>query len=289
MSKLNYPIGSILFNVANNFINNELADNTKYLLFIKVKLDNGSWVSVHRAVLLTKETSDSYLYFLNWQKSLKLEYFGDESKFKTVAVQYVKYSNSLEISTIDDTSHNTPNHNVPYLFGSKRLFHSSAVNNSQFMNKNYFVNDFSNINILKDAITRFFNEELTINNRYFVILKIQFTDGQWLSFHKGIVLSKTYLDDYLNYVMNELELKYESYSDENEYKIISFNYFTIPKNRWNSFKDDKWIHFVRKPKSIKLRSSPFNKYNLPVDNSYNNWGIILSSANNLNIIDFIGC
>ena len=46
---------------------------------------------VHKATLITKETLEDYINFVNWQLGMKNTLYGDETKYRTVAFEYIKY------------------------------------------------------------------------------------------------------------------------------------------------------------------------------------------------------
>ena len=78
----------------------DLLENRKYYLILKIKLSDGKWVSVHKAILISRETMDDYIEFVNWQ----LSFHADESKFRTIVFQFIEYNpfnnkNPLKIIT----------------------------------------------------------------------------------------------------------------------------------------------------------------------------------------------
>lgn len=121
-------------------------------------------------------------------------------------------------------------------------------------------------------LQNFFNEELDSNNRYFLLLKVRLGKFGWRTFHHGIITSQSYLDNYINFIQSQVDISVEHYKDEDLYEAVAFHYFIIPKNRWDQFSENKWVHVARKP-SIAIKIDDFhNKYNIPLNNNYSSWG-----------------
>ena len=140
--------------------------------------------------------------------------------------------------------------------------------------KYYDINKYKS---LENIITTFFNEELGVNQRYFLLLKVQLVFG-WRTLHHGVITSRSYSNNYLQFVKSQLNLLSEEYNNEENYIKVAFHYFIIPKDRWNQFPEGKWMHISRKP-SQNIKIDDFhNKYNIPLNILYSSWGNITFSS-----------
>lgn len=138
---------------------------------------------------------------------------------------------------------------------------------------------------LQNIITTFFNEELDINQRYFLLLKVQLGELGWRTFHHGIITSRSYFSNYINFVQSQLDITSEEYKNEDDYVKVAFHYFIIPKDRWNQFPMEKWMHIARKP-SLVIKIDDFHsKYNIPINKDYSSWGDITFSSSQIMIIE----
>lgn len=147
------------------------------------------------------------------------------------------------------------------------------------------VYDFKEIGSLNKIITKFYNEEMDNNTRYFLLLKVRLGEYGWRTFHHGIITSSSYLDSYIDFINSQLDISIEEYKDEGNYEKIGFHYFPIPKSRWDQFDEGKWIHVARKPsQTIKLEDF-HKKYNIPLNMNYSNWGDVTFSSNDVLIIE----
>ena len=130
-------------------------------------------------------------------------------------------------------------------------------------------------NSLYNIINTFFNDELNENQRYFLLLKIRLGNYGWRTLHHGIITSRSYMDNYIEFVKSQINLLSEEYKDEDNYQLIVFQYFQIPKSRWSQFPESKWTHINRKP-SVTLKIEDFhNKYKIPLNMNYDSWGNVI--------------
>ena len=53
--------------------------------------------------------------------------------------------------------------------------------------------------LLSMIINQFFSY-LEVDNKYFLLMRIQFSNGSFKTLHKGIVISKNSLEDYIDFV-----------------------------------------------------------------------------------------
>ena len=139
--------------------------------------------------------------------------------------------------------------------------------------------------ILKRIITTFFNSELVENQRYFLLLKVQVGEYGWKTFHHGIITSRSYCNNYIEFVNSKLLTSGEHYKNENTYERVAFQYFTIPKERWEQFPEDKWVHISRNPGETIKMSDFHRKYNIPLNIDYQTWGTVTLSTNQVLIIE----
>lgn len=156
----------------------------------------------------------------------------------------------------------------------------------QFITINYPLSslDCSQPNILKNTISRFFKEYITdINRKYFILLKVKYINGSTYSLHTGVIITKNSLTSYLDYVSFQLSLKSEDYKNEEEYNYIIFDYFEIPKDKENYFKESRWdeLKFI---KIRKLKTFLFDKYLLPINMNYLSWGEVYLDTDSVKIV-----
>ena len=117
--------------------------------------------------------------------------------------------------------------------------------------------------LLSIIINQFF-EYLELDNKYFLLMRIQFSNGSFKTLHKGIVISKDSKDRYIEYTKNLLSLRSNDYQPEHYSKII-FNFFLIDKDK-EQYYIDKWSELLNSPKPIKLEK--FGNYLLPLNTNY---------------------
>ena len=147
------------------------------------------------------------------------------------------------------------------------------------------VYDFGENGSLNSIITKFYNEELNLNNRYFLLLKVRLGTYGWRTFHHGIITSKSYLDNYIEYINSQLNIAIEEYKDDELYEKVAFHYFVIPKSRWSQFPEGKWTHVARKPSQTIKIADFHSKYNIPLNNKYEIWGELVFSSSQIMIIE----
>jgi hypothetical protein len=156
---------------------------------------------------------------------------------------------------------------------------------NKFLIKSYITRDLLVYkDIIKISSTNFFNEILINfaspkNNKFFILLKVKYKDGSILTYHKGVIVNKNSLADYLEFLNHILEFKSDNYKEEDDYNEIIFNYLPIPHEREHQFNESKWIDLTKK-EIVKLKLSNFNNYKLPQNNNYLTWGKIF--VNNVN-------
>jgi hypothetical protein len=134
------------------------------------------------------------------------------------------------------------------LFSGTKGFH----NKSNLKDLRLKMYEFKDYQLLNQIITTFFHDELDINNRYFLLLKVRMGEYGWRTFHHGIVTSSSYFDNYIEFIQSQLAISIEQYNDEKFYEKVCFHYFMIPKNRWNQFPVGKWGCSISQENQIKL-------------------------------------
>ena len=97
-------------------------------------------------------------------------------------------------------------------------------------------------------------------------------DYTWRTLHRGIITSRSYVNNYYDFVKSQLNILSEEYNNEDGYTLVAFQYFVIPKSRWDQFPEGKWMHIQRKA-SQKVQISDFhNERNIPINMNYTSWG-----------------
>ena len=67
-------------------------------------------------------------------------------------------------------------------------------------------------NFLKRVFSQFFTKFIILSNRkYFLLLRLQYSNGSIKTLHKGLVVSSESLDDYIKYCNDILSLKSNNY------------------------------------------------------------------------------
>ena len=84
--------GTMLENIIKDFFFGNLNLTKKYYIILKIKTSNHKWVNIHKSIMVTPECVYEYIDFVNWQIRIKENvYLGDESKFRTIAFEYLFY------------------------------------------------------------------------------------------------------------------------------------------------------------------------------------------------------
>src|SRR5579859_529426 len=137
--------------------------------------------------------------------------------------------------------------------------------------------------ILKQYINRFFENRIRKNPNkiYFILLKLRSRDTKkYVTLHKGLIINNTSINEYINYINNQLSIKSNYYTETVMDQII-FEYFEVPNNKLNHFKN-KLNNFIEKDKSnnsdIKFHNFSNSTINLkiPLNRNYEGWFKILS-------------
>ena len=163
---------------------------------------------------------------------------------------------------------------------NKHFHHKSGLKN--LIVKYYNILNFQS---LENIIKAFFNDELQENQRYFLLLKVRLGDYSWRTLHHGIITSRSYVDNYYEFIQSQLNILSEEYNNEDNYTLVAFQYFVIPKSRWSQFPEGKWMHIQRKP-SEKINIKDFHlKYNIPINMDYTTWGEIIFSSSQILVIE----
>lgn len=131
-------------------------------------------------------------------------------------------------------------------------------------------------------IKAFFKDVINISDRkFFILLRLHYDDGSIRTLHKGLVVSKTALNDYITLCKNLISIKSNDYTSRAIMKV-TFNYFIIDLGR-EQYYIDKWSELdVQNTKPISL--TPFGKYKLPSNNNYSSWGVIMSETDHVLMI-----
>nr|QWL17552.1 DNA polymerase [Chroogomphus rutilus] len=135
-------------------------------------------------------------------------------------------------------------------------------------------------NILKQYIFKFFENRIreNPNKLYFVILKLRAKDTtSYKSLHKGLIINSTSFNNYIKYINNQLSLKSNYYTETVMDQII-FEYFEVPNNKLNYFKN-KLVNFIdiNIPNDIKFYdfSNSTITLKIPLNRNYESWVNIL--------------
>ena len=152
-------------------------------------------------------------------------------------------------------------------------------------------NIFSN-GLLSKVISEFFAEFIKNDadgnpRKYFLLLKIQFSNGTLFTLHKGLVVSKSSEISYINYCNKSLSRKSNDYSEDLVISV-NFNFFLIEKSR-EKYYIDKWqelSNIDKGPQQIRLLkfSNSSVAHKMPANRDYLNWGLIVNNSDELLII-----
>ena len=91
---------------------------------------------------------------------------------------------------------------------------------NKFLIKIYQTKDFnSHKDILKKCTSKFFKKILFNfhGNKFFLLLKVKYQNDSILTFHKGVIVNKNSLADYLDFLNHILEFKSDNYKEENDF------------------------------------------------------------------------
>ena len=113
---------------------------------------------------------------------------------------------------------------------------------------------------------------------------MKYLDNSVYSLHKGVVITKKSLLQYLDYVKFQLSNKSEDYKNEADYTHIIFDYFVISKDKEAHFNESNWKELSSLSIKPKLKTFIFEKANLPVNMDYNSWGFLHTYTDDMRVI-----
>ena len=110
------------------------------------------------------------------------------------------------------------------------------INN--FLIKSYSFNDqLLSGNILNKIVETFFSS-LKDGEKYFLLLRLEYSSGRIVTLHKGLIISNNEAKEYLQFINNTLSIKSNDYTD-NVVSLLTFNYFLIDKKKLGTYQE-KW-------------------------------------------------
>ena len=130
------------------------------------------------------------------------------------------YPSLTDVSYIDISLYSTTVMLKPKI-NIRREGFSSVIFNIKF--------NFIEFNTFRNITSTFF-KSLKSDKKYFLLLRVKYQDGNIVSLHKGIIVTKKSKIKYLDYIKNILSIKSNDYTELVISEII-FDYFIIDKNR----------------------------------------------------------
>ena len=154
-----------------------------------------------------------------------------------------------------------------------------------FLIKSYAFNDklLLSANTLNHIIQSFFSG-LKSGEKYFILLRIEYTSGRIVTLHRGLILGNTESREYLQYIHNILSIKSNDYTDE-LVSLLTFNYFLIEKKRLPAY-TEKWTELLKDFDKVTLEkfgNSTISVF-LPLNRDYKSWGTLLAQSREFLIV-----
>ena len=156
------------------------------------------------------------------------------------------------------------------------------INN--FLIKSYSFNDqLLSGNILNKIVETFFSS-LKDGEKYFLLLRLEYSSGRIVTLHKGLIISNNEAKEYLQFINNTLSIKSNDYTD-NVVSLLTFNYFLIDKKKLGTYQE-KWSELLKEVNTVTLEKfgNSTISFFLPLNRDYRSWGTLLAQSKEFLII-----
>ena len=153
------------------------------------------------------------------------------------------------------------------------------------MNNNFLIKSFSfndkilSGNILNKIVESFFSS-LKDEGRYFLLLRLEYSSGRIVTLHKGLIISKKDVKEYIQFINNTLSIKSNDYTD-NVVSLLTFNYFLIDKKKLGTYQE-KWSELLKEVNTVTLEKfgNSTISFFLPLNRDYRSWVLFLHNLKN---------